>query len=104
MAEGAKFPALISTAQKTLERHPGPDVSASQEIKRIASAAMTMVNSVNTIRNDVGTGHGRPRILPVDDEMFYVASGGAWCCLRSGGRRRLRQCPSRGAHRRGGIR
>lgn len=82
MAEDAKFPALISSAQKSLERHPGPDVSASQEIKRIASAAMTMVNSVNTIRNDVGTGHGRSRVLLIDDEMFYVASDAAMLWVR----------------------
>lgn len=59
----AKYGDVVSKALKVLELNrdsvPG-DKKASETIKRILSGLSNMSNGINELRNDYGTGHGRP--------------------------------------------
>jgi hypothetical protein len=62
LGDGAKFPKLVHEAQRALERAADKDISTSDEVRVIAGAAQNIATNVNTIRNRVGTGHGRARV------------------------------------------
>jgi Abortive infection C-terminus len=81
LGDSVKFPKLIYEAQKALKRVAGPDLGVSEEVKAIANAAQTIATSVNAIRNEVGTGHGRARLPGIDDEMTSIVSDATmlWC-------------------------
>lgn len=81
LGDSAKFPKLIYEAQKALKRVAGPDIGVSEEVKAIANAAQTIATSVNAIRNEVGTGHGRARLPNIDDEMLAIVADATmlWC-------------------------
>jgi len=81
VGDSVKFPKLIYEAQKALKRVAGPDVGVSEEVRAIANAAQTIATSVNTIRNEVGTGHGRARLPEIDDEMSWIVYDATflWC-------------------------
>ena len=81
LGDHVKFPSLIDAAHKALNRQGGRDVSQSEEVKAIASAARAIAVSVAPIRNSVGTGHGRARLAPIDDEMATVVADATmlWC-------------------------
>jgi hypothetical protein len=81
VGDSVKFPKLIYEAQKALKRVAGPDIGVSEEVRAIAGAAQTIATSVNAIRNDVGTGHGRARLPEIDDEMSSIVHDATllWC-------------------------
>jgi len=81
LGDSAKVPKVIYEAQKALNRVAGPDIGASDEVNTIAKAAQAIATSVNTIRNQVGTGHGRARQPDIDDEMATIVSDATmlWC-------------------------
>jgi hypothetical protein len=58
LGDDAKFPKVVDTAQATLGMRPGqPGIKSG--VRVIAQSANTMVQKVNEVHNDVGTGHGR---------------------------------------------
>lgn len=69
LGSNADFDEVVNAAHTALQRQPGPDVGMSPEIRAIASSAKKIVLNVRDIRNDVGTGHGRARIDPINEEM-----------------------------------
>lgn len=72
VGDSAKFPKLVYEAQKALKRTAGADTSVSEEVRAISNAAQTIATSVNAIRNEVGSGHGRARLPEIDDEMASI--------------------------------
>ena len=81
LGDNADFPKVLHEAQKALKRAVGPDTSMSAEVKAIANAAKSIATSVNSVRNDVGTGHGRARVPDIDDEMSSIIYDATllWC-------------------------
>src|SRR5205823_13285328 len=81
VGDSVKFPKLIYEAQKALKRVAGPDIGVSEEVRAIANAAQAIATSVNAIRNEVGTCHGRARLPEIDDEMASIVYDATflWC-------------------------
>jgi hypothetical protein len=81
VGDSVKFPKLVYEAQKALKRVAGPDTGVSEEVRAIANAAQAIATSVNAIRNEVGTGHGRARLPEIDDEMASIVYDATflWC-------------------------
>jgi hypothetical protein len=57
------------------------DLGNDPSIRAIAQSSLTMVKHVNELRNDVGTGHGRARMLEITDAAERAAIDAAvlWC-------------------------
>lgn len=81
LGNGVKFPKLVHGAQRALERVAGRDVGTSDEVRVIAGAAQNIATNVNTVRNEVGTGHGRAHLANINDEMAQIVSDATmlWC-------------------------
>lgn len=81
LGDSVKFPKLVHEAQKALKRVAGSDIGGSEEVKAIANAAQSIATSVNVIRNEVGTGHGRAQVASIDDEMLSIVADATilWC-------------------------
>lgn len=61
-SQGDSFPGLMSTLYKELDIHRisvPDDKKASDTIKRTLSSISTIVNGINDLRNDYGSGHGK---------------------------------------------
>jgi hypothetical protein len=63
------FPALIESAHAVLKRQPGEHLSDDPDLRNLIQSAMKIVKSVGVIRNNYGSGHGRPREPVVEQEM-----------------------------------
>ena len=72
VASGDDFDSTINTAHVALERQPGIDVSMTPEIRAIAGHAKKMILNLRAVRNEYGTGHGRAKVVEIDDEMISV--------------------------------
>lgn len=72
LGDEAKFNATVDAAQRQLGLRP-VDLGNTPALRSIAQSALTMVKSVNELRNDVGTGHGRARIPEISDAAHQAA-------------------------------
>lgn len=72
LGDEAKFGATVDAAQRQLGLRP-VDLGNSPALRSIAQSALTMVKSVNELRNDVGTGHGRAKIPDISDAAAQAA-------------------------------
>jgi hypothetical protein len=71
------FGKLILAAHAALDRRPGHGAAAEASVRSIAQAARTIVTELNTLRNEVGTGHGRPSAPVVTRETAAIAEQAA---------------------------
>jgi hypothetical protein len=80
-ASNADFPILINDTHKALLRHPNEHFADDRPARNIAQSAKNLVVSVVEMRNQRGTGHGRPRPVNVEEEHADLASDAAvlWC-------------------------
>lgn len=81
ISTGDDFGTLINAAHTALDRRPGRGATAERSVRNIAQAARTIATEVNTLRNDVGTGHGRPLVPVVTSEFATIGESAAllWC-------------------------
>lgn len=81
LGDSAKFNNLVHVAQKTLERVAGKGIGTWDEVGIIAGAAQSIAINVNSLRNKVGTGHGRARVAHINDEMAQITADATmlWC-------------------------
>lgn len=71
------FGKRISSAHEALDRRPGHGAASEAAVRTIAQTARTIVNELNTLRNEVGTGHGRPVVPVVTRETAAMAEQAA---------------------------
>jgi hypothetical protein len=71
------FGKLIFSAHAALDRRPGRGAAAEVSVRSIAQAARTMVSELNSLRNEVATGHGRPLVPVVTRETAAMAEHAA---------------------------
>jgi len=71
------FGKLILAAHAALDRRPGHGAAAEASVRSIAQASRTIVSELNTLRNEVGTGHGRPLVPVVTRETAVMAEQAA---------------------------
>jgi hypothetical protein len=74
---GDDFGKLLTSAHEALDRRPGRGAATERAIRGIAQGARSIVDHVNTMRNEVGTGHGRPLEPIVTREMATISAGAA---------------------------
>lgn len=63
------YPALIDSAHAVLKRQPGTDLSEDTDLRNLVQGAMKMVKTVGTLRNSLGSGHGRAREPIIEQEI-----------------------------------
>ncbi len=61
LGEAADFPKVVDTAQNQLGMRPA-DLAGQPEVRAVAQSASKMIKSVNEVRNDLGTGHGKSSV------------------------------------------
>jgi hypothetical protein len=71
------FGQVISRAHLALDRRPGHGAATERSVRNIAQAARTLASEVNSLRNEVGTGHGRPVAPVVTGEMAALSEHAA---------------------------
>jgi len=71
------FGKLISAAHAALDRRPGRGAAVEGSVRLIAQTARTIVTALNSLRNEVGTGHGRPVTPVVTCETAAIAEHSA---------------------------
>jgi hypothetical protein len=71
------FGKLISAAHTALDRRPGRGAAIEGSVQLIAQTARTIVAALNSLRNEVGTGHGRPVTPVVTRETAAIAEHSA---------------------------
>lgn len=80
-----KFPALIRRTRKTLNLLP-EDVAGKPKVqdaaKRVLGGLGSIVDGLNTIRNEMGTGHGRETAQKLPVRYAYLASDAAFTFCR----------------------
>lgn len=67
------FTATVGSAHQALVSQPGLDLAPGSITGQAAQASKTLAASLATIRNHMGTGHGRPVLSPVPDEAVEMA-------------------------------
>ena len=77
----SEFPAVISAAHRTLDRLPGTGTAGEAPVREMSQAARNLATALARLRNDFGTGHGRPVLPPTTEEHAALAVDGAivWC-------------------------
>jgi len=73
MSTADDFGKLISAAHAALDRRPGRGAAAEGSVRLIAQTARTIVAELNSLRNEFGTGHGRPVMPVVTRETTTIA-------------------------------
>lgn len=71
------FGKLILSAHEALDRRPGRGAATEASVRSIAQAARTILTQLNSLRNEVGTGHGRPLVPVVTGETATIAEHAA---------------------------
>jgi hypothetical protein len=80
-SERADMPALVNTAHVVLDRQPGPGLADDPGLRELMQGAKKIALSINELRNQLGTGHGRLSLPAVQQEVIDVVVPGAmlWC-------------------------
>ena len=78
---GDDFGHLISAAHAALDRRPGFGAATEEAVRVVASSARQIVMQLARLRNEVGTGHGRPRNPALASEYATISESAArlWC-------------------------
>ena len=71
------FGTLVSAAHAALDRRPGRGAAVEGSVRLIAQTSRTIVMALNSLRNEVGTGHGRPLAPLVSRETSAIAEHSA---------------------------
>jgi len=77
MSTADDFGKLIFAAHVALDRRPGRGAAVEGSVRQIAQTARTIVTELNSLRNEIGTGHGRPVIPVVSRETATIAEQSA---------------------------
>ena len=67
----------LSAAHAALDRRPGRGAATEGSVRNISQAVRTIAGELNSLRNEVGTGHGRPFVPVVTRETATVAESAA---------------------------
>lgn len=68
------MPKLVNAAHSTLDRRPGHGQAAQIAVRKLSQAALTIVSTLTELRNELGTGHGRPTVPRVSREAAVAAT------------------------------
>jgi hypothetical protein len=74
-------PRIITDAHKVLERQAGHGLAVAPGLRGMMTGVRQIATAFAELRNELGTGHGRPFPPTVEDEVLAVAVAGAqlWC-------------------------
>jgi hypothetical protein len=72
-ATNEDFPKLMTQAQAVLDRQPGKGLASGAQIRDVAQGALKIINNLPNLRNRFGTGHGRPLIPEVAEEVVLLS-------------------------------
>jgi hypothetical protein len=77
----ADMPELIKQAHRLIDRLPAAGGAAGSAVRNVAQTAMTLAKQLNELRNQAGSGHGRPTPTGLDeiDGRFAASSALIWC-------------------------
>ena len=78
ISTGDAFGTLINAAHVALDRRPGHGAAVERSVRVIAQSARSIVTELGTLRNEIGTGHGRPVNPMVTRETAAIAEVSAW--------------------------
>src|SRR4051812_44640640 len=75
------MPQLISGAHRVVDRLPTVGGAPGGAVRNLAQSAMTLAKQLNELRNQAGSGHGRPTPTNLDelDSRFAAGIGVLWC-------------------------
>lgn len=77
----ADMPDLINQAHRLVDRLPAEAGAAGGAVRNIAQTAMKLAKQLNELRNQAGSGHGRPTPTGLDeiDGRFAASTALIWC-------------------------
>ena len=77
----ADMPDLINQAHRLVDRLPAEGGAAGGAVRNIAQTAMKLAKQLNELRNQAGSGHGRPTPTGLDeiDGRFAASTALIWC-------------------------
>jgi Abortive infection C-terminus len=75
------MPDLINQAHRLVDRLPAEGGAAGGAVRDIAQTAMKLAKQLNELRNQAGSGHGRPTPTGLDevDGRFGASTALIWC-------------------------
>jgi hypothetical protein len=75
------MPELIGHAHRLVDRLPAEGGAAGGAVRNIAQTAMKLAKQLNELRNQAGSGHGRPTPTGLDevDGRFAASTALIWC-------------------------
>lgn len=68
---------VLGDAHRAIERQPGPGVAVDAPVRQAATCARKLAVQLRELRNTYGTGHGRPSLPVVEDEVLETCVDGA---------------------------
>lgn len=78
---GHEYERHVNAAHKALRSQPGPGLDPGEGLGKLINGLQRTAVSLATLRNEYGSGHGRPYLPDVAEETLEAAVGGAllWC-------------------------
>ncbi|MEV7458833.1 hypothetical protein [Streptomyces rubiginosohelvolus] len=77
MGDNTSYDTVLSQAHSAIEHAAGPGIAANDLLRKVPTLAKKLAAELRELRNRYGTGHGRPVVHNVTDEVVEVVVHGA---------------------------
>ncbi len=77
VGDNTSYDTVLSQAHSAIEHAAGPGIAANDLLRKVPTLAKKLAAELRELRNRYGTGHGRPVVHNVTDEVVEVVVHGA---------------------------